>query len=290
MYRYPDADDRMNKYANDSYPVLAMNLWNDWNTQALEWEQAHASDPDFDYLVMRSEDFVDPTRKFETLARLAAFVGSPKTMEELCCMSREEEVDMGTSLVSSDVAAGDYNADNIRDLWRQRIGSHQRASPRVRRRYTTSDGGKVASDGSKIAWDGSKVKGDGRAHLHSFYHEFFHGGLLSDDDTNDDTTDEHERHFAYTSFGRARLENHRRLSQETSTSQGSSNNVHSRYGKWRELLKDKPDLAALLHKEGAKGLATFGYEPESSSFMDPPRTLTVAVKDFSCDESVICEE
>ena len=58
---YADANERMNTYSNDSYPVLAMHLWNDWNTQAFEWQQAHAStDSDFDSLVMRSEDLVDP--------------------------------------------------------------------------------------------------------------------------------------------------------------------------------------------------------------------------------------
>lgn len=61
-----------------------MQLWNDWNTQALEWEQAHERGDDFDYIVLRSEDLINPETKFETLVRIADFVGSPMTREEIC--------------------------------------------------------------------------------------------------------------------------------------------------------------------------------------------------------------
>lgn len=84
---YSDAQTRRQKYSrglNGTEPVLAMQLWNDWNTQALQWEQAHATDSDFDFMVMRSEDLINPERKFETMLRLADFVGSPMTKEEIC--------------------------------------------------------------------------------------------------------------------------------------------------------------------------------------------------------------
>jgi hypothetical protein len=61
--------------------------------------------------------------------------------------------------------------------------------------------------------------------------------------------------------------------------------VQKRYGKWREMLKEKPDLSAKLHAEGAKGLATFGYEPQTSFYDSPSPT-----NGFQCDESVICDE
>ena len=75
-----------------------MHLWNDWNTQALEWEQAHAKEDDFDFIVVRSEDLVDPEKKFETLSKLADFVGSPMTRKDVCCLSRQEAVDLGQSV------------------------------------------------------------------------------------------------------------------------------------------------------------------------------------------------
>jgi len=274
---YLDADERMANHSKDSYPVLAMNLWNDWNTQALEWEQAHANDPDFDYLVMRSEDLVDPSRKFETLARLAAFVGSPKTLEELCCISREEEIDMGKSLVSSEVAAGDYKQDARRGgFW----GARHRPVPgrlapglRQQRRNEELGGGKVMSDGMK-------VDGEEKHHLLHLYHDFFHGGF-ENGFANESKEESDEERYVYTSHGRARRGDHRRLSEAAHVSK-----VHSRYGKWRELLKDDPNLSALLHHEGAKGLATFGYEPPLR-FMD---ANTSPIKDFTCDETVICGE
>lgn len=268
---YTNAEERINKYADTDFsPVLAMHLWNDWNTQALEWEKAHASNADFDYLVMRSEDLVDPSKKFEALARLAAFVGSPKTLEELCCTSREEEVDMGKSLVSSDKAAGDYKAEERRSFWSRPI-FNRRVGDRTQLRRKVASDGKVAN--STRAEGEAKVGGD---HLGSFARSFFHGGLLSDDsldDTTDDTTDNHSA-----SQGRVIQERHRRLSEEAT-------DIHGRYGKWRERLKDLPDVSAKLHQEGAKGLAAFGYEP-SSSFMDPQ---TSPIKGFRCDESVVCK-
>ncbi len=240
---YTDAKEQMKQYSNDS-SVLAMNLWNDWNTQALEWERAHSGDTDFDSLVMRSEDLVDPSKKFEVLARLAAFVGSPKTLEEICCISREEEIDMGQSLVSSEVAAGDYKEDSG-GFWEGHHQLHKFHGLRFGPRPVTSDGDKVTSSME-----------DHPSFRH--FHDFFHGGFEMPD--------------------------HRRLSQQTA-SQEPLSRVHSRYGKWRELLKDKPEISAMLHKHGSEGLRTFGYEPRSE-FMNPD---TSPVKDFVCDETVVCE-
>ena len=119
---YPDADARRAKHPNTSDPVLAMHLWNDWNTQLLEWEKAHASDEDFDFLVMGSEDLLDPEKKFESLVRMAEFVGSSVTMEKLCCMSRESVVDMGQS-VGFDETAGQKGSGVG---WHRNSGSFKR--------------------------------------------------------------------------------------------------------------------------------------------------------------------
>jgi len=94
---YSDSVERIFKFSNGSEPVLAMQLWNDWNTQVLRWEQSHANDADFDYMVVRSEDMLNPETKFEMLARPAAFVGSTMSVQELCNMSRTDAVDLGQS-------------------------------------------------------------------------------------------------------------------------------------------------------------------------------------------------
>jgi len=260
---YTDAKEQMKEYSNDS-SVLAMNLWNDWNTQALQWERTHSGDADFDSLVMRSEDLVDPSKKFEVLARLATFVGSPKTLDEICCISREEEIDMGQSLVSSEVAAGDYNQEDSGGFWAAHHNNlHKFQGLRWRARRITSDGDKVTP-----SHDEAMMK-DHPSFRH--FHDFFHGGFeMSRSEEQEDIDHDGD---------------HRRLSQQTDGSQAPSSKVHSRYGKWRDLLKDKPEISALLHKHGSQGLQTFGYEPPSE-FMNPD---TWPVKDFVCDETVVCQ-
>ena len=153
---YTDAEERMKMYSNGYEAVLAMHLWNDWNKQSLQWEQEHAKDSDFEYMVVRSEDLLNPETKLETLARLAAFVGSPLTVTELCELSRTDVVDLGQS-----------------KSWG--LGNETRS-------YDNAQEGDVAS-------------------------------------------------------------------------------VHARYGKWKEVLKNSPELSAKLHDEGTKGLKVFGYEP-----------------------------
>lgn len=94
---YIDAEDRIARHANCSEAVLAMNLWNDWNTQSLQWLQAHANDDGFEVLVVRSEDMLSPDTKLDTLARLAAFVGSPINEQALCDMGQRDAIDLGQS-------------------------------------------------------------------------------------------------------------------------------------------------------------------------------------------------
>ena len=120
---YPrDATVRLKQYEQHLAPVFAMHLWNDWNADLYDWErrqlqlqQQHndasslssPSPPFFDFLVMRSEDLLNPESKFEALTMLADFVGSPRTPQELCCMRRKAVVDMGQSGVSGGGRFGD---------------------------------------------------------------------------------------------------------------------------------------------------------------------------------------
>jgi Sulfotransferase family len=82
--------------------VRAMRLWNDWNMQAWAWSQSHVDNDAFDYHVVRSEDLIsDPQLRLETIQRLAAFVGSPRSSaSELCCLLYRMDFDLGPSTPS----------------------------------------------------------------------------------------------------------------------------------------------------------------------------------------------
>jgi hypothetical protein len=75
--------------------IKALELWNDWNSQIYDYGKEHADGTTFDVLVMRSEDLLEDT--YSSLLKLADFVGSPKTPQELCCLSRRGLGDMGES-------------------------------------------------------------------------------------------------------------------------------------------------------------------------------------------------
>ena len=75
--------------------IKALELWNVWNSQVYDYGKEHADGTHFDVLVMRSEDLLDDT--YSSLLKLADFVGSPKTPQELCCLSRRGLEDMGES-------------------------------------------------------------------------------------------------------------------------------------------------------------------------------------------------
>jgi hypothetical protein len=78
--------------------IKALELWNDWNSQVYDYGKEHADGTTFDVLVMRSEDLLEDT--YNSLLKLADFVGSPKTPQELCCLSRRGLGDMGESDVN----------------------------------------------------------------------------------------------------------------------------------------------------------------------------------------------
>ena len=133
--------------------VLAMQLWNDWNVNLYEWamnattkSKTSASSSssnnnknnnnNFEYLVVRSEDFLNPETKFQALQVLANFVGSPLTVEQLCCLSRQNARDMGqshsynyiknqTSITSTTVQGGMLRDKN---LLNGRVPARDRAS------------------------------------------------------------------------------------------------------------------------------------------------------------------
>jgi len=83
----------------------AMQLWNDWNYQVWQWAQQQEQQSatqnsnlqQFDYMVMRTEDFISPVTRWEVLCQLAEFVGARLTPAQLCCISHQSIHDLGTS-------------------------------------------------------------------------------------------------------------------------------------------------------------------------------------------------
>jgi hypothetical protein len=73
--------------------------------------------------------------------------------------------------------------------------------------------------------------------------------------------------------------------------------VKKRYGKWMRLLSNHSELSSALHREGALGLAVFGYEPTrrfldrpSSSKMDngEKRPNGLPFQNFQCRADLVC--
>eukprot|EP00854_Cymbomonas_tetramitiformis_P001577 gene1577-2214_t len=71
-------------------PVRAMEVWEKWNAGVLSW--AHrALDGNatlVEYIVVRSEDLIDPERAPPVVRALAQFVNSPLSAGQACCIGR----------------------------------------------------------------------------------------------------------------------------------------------------------------------------------------------------------
>lgn len=98
---YSDGSKNKSDFENITEDILlermAMQLWNDWNIQTLDWESKHSDGKTFDYLIMRTEDLMNPTTRLTSLRQLADFVGSQRNDTELCCLSKQKIKDMGKS-------------------------------------------------------------------------------------------------------------------------------------------------------------------------------------------------
>jgi hypothetical protein len=225
--------------------VLAMQLWNDWNTEVMEWERTHANGQSFNYMVMRTEDLVDPKHKLDSLLHLATFVGLRPSPSELCCISIKDEADMGLSANVSQqgrsslydgfgtllkAARGPPTLDS--DFSRDKV-QETRATKRERLRRERLNRTQMQTKGDKsdlstaVASDRRRLSGGGTATISL------------------------EQGTESIANGAVRTSNDRQLS------------VQRRYGRWATTLQNRADLSSKLHAEGAVGLKTFGYEPAS---------------------------
>ncbi|CAM9164463.1 unnamed protein product [Discosporangium mesarthrocarpum] len=78
-------------------PLKAIKLWDKWNADLYEWARHNRGRlAGLDYLLLHTEDLLDPDAKFAAVKDVADFVGSPLSDNELCCIATEEATDMGT--------------------------------------------------------------------------------------------------------------------------------------------------------------------------------------------------
>lgn len=59
--------DEESSIAESDITAFSIQMWNDMNQQAMEWGKSHSDGETFDYLMVRSEDLLNPETKLETL-------------------------------------------------------------------------------------------------------------------------------------------------------------------------------------------------------------------------------
>jgi hypothetical protein len=229
--------------------VFAMQLWNDWNTEVMEWERIHADEKSFDYMVMRTEDLVDPKHKLDSLLHLATFVGLRPSPSELCCISIKDEKDMGLSvnvsqrgrtsfydgfgaLLTADRGPPTLDSDFSRDKVQE-----TRAIKRERLRRQRLNRTQMQTKGDESDLSTGVASGRRRR----------------------------RRRLSGSGIITSRLEQDAEsiANGAVGISKDSKLSVQRRYGRWATTLQNRTDLSLKLHAEGAVGLKAFGYEPAS---------------------------
>jgi len=279
---------------DDNVTIKAMSLWNDWNYQVNQYGKENVDGSSFDYMVIRSEDLVNPETKLQALLQLADFVGSQHSLKDLCCQSKRVVHDLGKS------NAGMGGAPPGRQK-----GLHD--GPR-----------RLPMSGGRIGWPGTREKKlPMRYDKFEMMESILHGGVYSgaksdyssgsgDDDNNNFSVVErmklqHRKNLIRAHNKRVEENKARQLMEllgKESLLSGRKNHtekghvsrqllkvkngriglqremeapekVLKRYGKWVERLENEPELSQKLHELGAKALKTFGYDPPEP-FLDPP--------------------
>ncbi|KAG7363070.1 hypothetical protein IV203_026430 [Nitzschia inconspicua] len=241
--------------------IKAMQLWNDWNKLVYEYEMNAADGQTFDVLVMRSEDLIH--QKYEALLKLADFVGSTLSKQEICCLSRKATIDIGNVAVSGkhdatkdfDALGGKFNGMDSGSM-----GEFSGRSSHIQLRW--ADTGSWVSIPQKMMNQHRNDSANTRRRLTE---------MLGRPGENLKTlrVDMVDAMSRFTS----------RLSRSIDQTPAQ---VESRYGKWRQKLANNPELRDVLFWDGREALRIFGYEPPRK-FMD-----STSIEQPICDESVNC--
>ena len=216
--------------------VRAMQLWNDWNTQARAWSLDHPNE--VDYFLLRTEDLLTVgTKRYEVLTALADFVGSPRPLQDLCCVSQTLPKDHGPS------------------------AAHQADGGPV-------PGNKYTSGQSKVTAVLNRVPG---GHRYQQQHPLRHGSralraVPAAQKNHAHPSHPQHRHqypqYQDTAAAAAfpTTKKHVRRGR-TATRRNNSTMMKTRYGKWQKILDTNPELSDYFYQEGQEGLQVFGYYP-----------------------------
>jgi hypothetical protein len=251
--------------------IKAMQLWNDWNKQIYEYELSATDGRTLDVLVMRSEDLL--YHKYESLLKIADFVGSSLSPPEICCLSQKSIKDIGKVVISS---------------------TPQKDEPLM---SGASDYEKI---GDRFHALGSNIHGDLSLHDNYLQQPWAITGRWTD--IRQKMLDQHQIDNNNDDQGRKLLETSNRPSEDWGkvvmndalryfSNRISKRNNHKfdqvkdRYGKWKQKLVNSPELRERLLTEGRDALRIFGYEP-LRPFMDFPIDAMPPI----CDESVPCPQ
>ena len=310
---FPDAAERTKSWRegedfgdNTIQIIKAMQLWNDWNQKVYAYSLNEADGKSLDVLVVRAEDLIE--NPFETIMRLADFVGSPKPIHDICCLSQKQMEDLGKS---------GFGLRGGRDRIHKMFGPN--AIENLNRRFEalapdwgSSEQHELERKNPTPSWDHIRKKvleienGENPAgYLSNNAHRRLQEETESDDMIEIALPKEMPRSaidmmklsqyaaenadVGATSYDQIRLQMENALQQRHdvgySTSTGSrtkTTNVKERYGKWARILESSPKLSDILHFEGKDALELFGYEPPRI-FMDAQ-----ANSGFKCDDTVVC--
>ena len=319
---YPDAADRIDQY-RDMAPVLAMQLWNDWNADLYDWARKQNASSNFDYLVVRSEDLLNPETKLQTIQVLADFIGSQLTPQELCCVSRRDARDMGQSnsynkknhtvgmqqnemhsgLIMA--KAGDSKEEIVDTL--ARAANQEQSSVRKGRRRLPQDHRRLfgfellekrpAMDRHRPLTEGGRPNSPtpGAASRHKQIIEKFrnHTGRTPTREQiekivlarkirlrNKRPVNRKQLEYGDEDLGKLIADQLQELYQNQNLSKNQT--VTERYGKWATLLEPNSNLSRAIHREGARALKAFGYEPRRRFMTDQTRNS------FVCNAAVEC--
>lgn len=166
--------------------------------------------------------------------QLADFVGSRKTLRELCCMSVHTLEDLGQS-----------------------VNGFQRDQQKKRMRLLDGRRGRHRDSSTQNATDIQRRKLQEQPLHHP------------DDHRNDVNVRPRRRRLLRKDRGELFRNHNQNRGPGRRFQPEKPEQVKARYGKWVQRLQDQPELSRQLHEIGKASLEAFGYEPPTP-FMDPP--------------------
>lgn len=312
---YPmDYEQRLKRYSGAFKPVKGIQLWQDWNLQVRDWAMKQKSENNLDryyYSSIRSEDLVknDPWNQWRYLADIIGFKGD---LPKLCCLfgqNHAEARDYGTSARVRDVTQQqqryrlkDYRVDfktleSWTARWQFKI-SHLYPATTQKTKKDLVDVGLALSE----QWQ--QVVGTTTSNSNSTYDEHAYSTWQSIRSklkslTNNFSLEGSPSHQKFSKLLDSSFWNgtapkkiidpnlYQKLVQTMQDQQQNKphhHQVEQRYGKWERILANQTKLSDSLHREGARALKAFGYEP----FIPWIHPSHVSNSEFVCDIKTAC--